>query len=88
MDDNKVAVLLEDLMSQFRTFGEGLQMLNEKMDTHIEENRKEFKAIQQELINLRVENRQEHQQLKQMIADLDTEVKRLDTEVIQIKRVK
>jgi hypothetical protein len=28
MDVNKVTVLLEDLMSQFRTFGEDLQMLN------------------------------------------------------------
>jgi hypothetical protein len=25
MDDNKVAVILEDLRSQFRTFGEGLK---------------------------------------------------------------
>ncbi len=77
MDDNKVAVLLEDLMSQFRTFGEGLQLLNEKMDTHIEENRKELKAIQSSLD----QNHQEHQQLMQMI-------KELDTEVVQIKRVK
>ena len=77
MEDGKVAVLLEDLMSQFRTFGEGLQLLNEKMDAHIEENRKEFKAIQTGLD----QNRQEHQQLMQMI-------KELDTEVIQIKRVK
>ena len=88
MDDKRVAVLLEDLMSQFRTFGEGLQMLNEKMDAHIEENRKEFNALQQELIHLKVENRQEHQQLRQMVADLDTDIQRLDTEVVQIKRVK
>ena len=32
MDDSKVAVILEDLRSQFRVFGEGLQMLNEKVD--------------------------------------------------------
>lgn len=76
MDDDKVAVLLEDLMSQFRTFGEGLQLLNEKMDTHIEENRKEFRTIQNRLD----QNLQEHQQLMQM-------VKELDTEVVQIKRV-
>ncbi|HBE79161.1 MAG TPA: hypothetical protein DDW65_15510 [Firmicutes bacterium] len=84
MDDNKVAVLLEDLMSQFRTFGEGLQPLNDKvdrvetkvdnldtkLDAHIEENRHNFEK-----------NCQEHQQLMQM-------VKELDTEVIQIKRIK
>jgi hypothetical protein len=84
MDDNKVAVLLEDLRAQFRTFGEGLQLLNDKvdrietkvdtidqkLDTHIAENRRDFEK-----------NHQEHQQLMQM-------VKELDTEVIQIKRVK
>lgn len=32
MDGNIVAVLLEDLRAQFRTFGEGLQLLNGKVD--------------------------------------------------------
>ena len=32
MDDSKVAALLEDIRSQFRVFGDGLQMLNEKID--------------------------------------------------------
>lgn len=32
MEDSKVVVILEDLRSQFRVFGEGLQMLNEKVD--------------------------------------------------------
>ena len=32
MDDNKVAVILEDLRSQFKVFGGGLQMVNDKID--------------------------------------------------------
>ena len=32
MEDHKVAILLEDLMSQFRTFGEGQQILIDRMD--------------------------------------------------------
>lgn len=77
MDDNK-AILLEDLRAQFRTFGEGLQLLNDKidrveqkLDAHIEENRRDFEA-----------NRIEHQQLMQMIKELDQEVQ------VEIKRVK
>lgn len=81
MDENKVAVLLEDLLAKFRTFGEGLDglrdemnnrfnALEQKLDNHVDENRHEF-----------IQNRQEHQQLMQMI-------KELDTEVVQIKRVK
>lgn len=70
MDDNKVAVLLEDLMAKFNTFGEGLEglrnemntrfdTLEQKPDNHIDENRHEF-----------IQNRQEHQQLMQMIKEL------------------
>lgn len=85
MDDNKVAVLLEDLRAQFRTFGEGLQLVNDnierveqkvdqlgqKLDTHINENRRDFET-----------NHQEHQQLMQIIKELDREVQ------VEIKRVK
>ncbi len=63
-------VLLEELISQFRTFGEGLQQLNDKMDAHIEENRKEFKMVQNSLDR----NHQEHQLLKQMIDDLNSDI--------------
>jgi septal ring factor EnvC (AmiA/AmiB activator) len=77
-------VLLEELMSQFRAFGEGLQQLNDKMDIHLEENRKEFKMVHNSLDR----NHQEHQLLKQMVDDLNSDIKRLDSEVVQIKRVK
>ncbi len=84
MEDNKVAVLLEDLRSQFRTFGDGLQFVQEKiekldqrverieqkLDAHIEENRRDFES-----------NRRDHQQVIQA-------VKELDTEVVTLKRVK
>jgi hypothetical protein len=81
MDDNKVAILLEDLKAQFRTFGEGLQMLNDKVDQNIKENRQEHQQIIERIDHLSVENRQEHQLLMQM-------VKELDTEVVKMKRVK
>ena len=74
MEDNKVAVLLEDLRAQFRVFGESLQMLNEKMD-------RGFKEIKDEIREFKEQNRQEHQQLPQAIAELDTEV-------VKLKRVK
>ena len=77
MDDNRVAVILEDLRSQFKVFGEGLQMVNDKidrveqkvdqveqkLDAHIEQNQRDFE-----------QNRQEHKQLMQMINELDNEV--------------
>lgn len=77
MEDSKVAVLLEDIRSQFRVFGEGLQMINEKvdkidqkLDTHIEENRRQFD-----------QNRQDHLLMMQMI-------KELNEEQVKLKRAK
>jgi prefoldin subunit 5 len=77
MDDNKVAVLLEDLKAQFRTFGEGLEFLQDE----IKEVKKEITDFRNETNQRFLENHQEHQLLIQM-------VKELDTEVVKMKRVK
>ncbi len=76
MDDNKIAILLEDLMSKFNTFGEGLQMLNDKVDKGFQEVKSEIDSLKSELTNLKFENRQEHKQIIQAVQDLDSEVKR------------
>lgn len=84
MEDINTEDLLKDLRAQFRTFGEGLQLVNDKvdrveqkvdnlnlkLDNHIEENRRDFEI-----------NRQEHQQLMQMVKELDREVQ------VEIERV-
>ena len=69
LGDNRV-VILEDLRSQFKVFGEGLQMVNDKID------RVEQKVDQVEhKLDAHIEqNHQEHQQLMQMIKELDNEV--------------
>jgi hypothetical protein len=88
MDDNKVAVLLEDLKAQFRTFGEGLQLLNDKVEQGFETINNRIDKLETRMDRAEASNRHDHQQIIQAIEDLDNEVKRLDTEVIQIKRVK
>jgi archaellum component FlaC len=96
MEDNQVAVLLEGLPAQFRTFGEGLQMMNEKVDREFSEIKSDISGLKNEVTNLKhevinikhevssfkTENHQEHQQLLQMIKELDKEVQ------VEIKRVK
>jgi predicted nucleic acid-binding Zn-ribbon protein len=87
MEDNKVAILLEDLRSQFRTFGEGLQLVNEKMDREFTELKADVTGLKTEVTGLKMEvtglkvevremkdqNRQEHLMLKQMIQDVATD---------------
>ncbi len=88
MDDNKEAVLLEDLRAQFRTFGEGLQLLNDKVVQGFDILNNRMDKMETRMERMEANNHQEHQQLHQMISDLNQEVKKLDTEVIQLKRVK
>jgi hypothetical protein len=99
MDDNKVAVLLEDLRAQFRTFGEGLTLLNEKMDKQsikLNEVKKEVVDFKHEFIDMKEQNRQEHLMLKQMIQDISIDqagikkkVNELDQEFeIKLRRIK
>lgn len=86
---NKVAVFIEDLVSQFRTLGEGQQVINERI-THLETNmntrfamvdnritamRLEIAGIKDELANFKAENAQEHQEIRQMIRGLSTDQK-------------
>ena len=82
MDDNKVSVLLEDLQSQFRTFGEGLQLINEKVDNGFTSVNGRMDKLETRLDRFEASNRQEHLQLMQMIKELDKEVQ------VEIKRVK
>lgn len=96
LDDNKVAVLLEGLQAQFRTFGEGLQVLDEKVDqgfsslnTRMDriENRMDkmenrMDKMESQMENLKSSNHQEHRQLMQMICELDQQVQ------VELKRVK
>jgi predicted nuclease with TOPRIM domain len=92
MEDNKVAVLLEDLRSQFRVFGEGLQQLNDKMDRSFEENRCEHQKIMERFS----ENRLEHQQLQVMIKELADDQKEIRKKIdgldqefeIKMRRIK
>jgi hypothetical protein len=81
MDDNKVAVLLEDLFAKFRTFGEGLDGIRDE----VKDIKQEITGFKNDTITrldrIEYQNKQEHQQLAQMI-------KELDKEVVQIKRVK
>ena len=68
-------------MAQFRTFGEGLHLLNDKVDQNIKENRKEHQQLIESLDRISGENLREHQQLMQMI-------KELNTEIVKLKRIK
>jgi predicted nucleic acid-binding Zn-ribbon protein len=88
MDDHKVAVLMEQLMSQFRTFGEGLDMLNEKFDREFTEVKTNIRLLKNEVTDLRVEigeQRQEINGLKQDVIVLKQDVRDLKQDMGDLK---
>ena len=80
MDDTKVAVLMEDIKSQFRVLGDGLQMLNEKIDAQgqklsdkIDSMDQRVTSLDQRVISLEVSNSNEHCLILQMLKELSEE---------------
>jgi predicted nucleic acid-binding Zn-ribbon protein len=101
-EERRTNVLLEHLVSQFRTFGEGLDGLRDEVKQFREETTTKFEKMDGrfdklenkvidltcELSTLKADNKQDHKKTHQAVKDLENEIKRLDTEVVQIKRVK
>ena len=87
MEDSKVAVILEDLRSQFRVFGEGVQMLNEKVDmldskVNALDNKvnvldKKVDVLDKKLDRHEIKNEEENRLVMQMISELSEEQKKL-----------
>ncbi len=83
MEKPNIAVLLEDIKSQFRAFGEGLQMVNDKvdgidknvnnLDKRFENLEIEIKKIGMEMKKGFRENSDEQQLMMQMIRELNEE---------------
>ena len=80
----EINVLLEQQRSQFNTFGEGLQQLNDKMDRHILENHQGFQQMTERIDHLVVENRQDHRQMKLMIQELAVDQKEIKQKVTDL----
>lgn len=77
MDDSKVAALLEDIRSQFRVLGDGLQMLNEKIDAQGQKLSAKIDSSDQRVISLEVSNSNEHRLILQMLKELSEEQQKL-----------
>ncbi len=52
MKGDEFRIILEDINEKFDTMIEGQNLLNEKLDRHIDENRKELKEVRDEILLL------------------------------------
>ncbi len=77
----ELKIVLEDVGKKFDTVIEGIHMINEKLDRHIEDNKREFEQVNGAI--LRVEA--DVSVLKKDVATLKTDVAVLKTDVAILK---
>lgn len=53
MKGDEFKIILEDINEKFDTLIEGQNLLNEKLDRHIEENGEEFNEVRKDILYLR-----------------------------------
>ena len=53
MKGDEFKIILEDINEKFDTLIEGQNLLNEKLDRHSDENKKEFKEVRSDLLILK-----------------------------------
>ena len=53
MKGDEFKIILEDINEKFDTLIEGQNLLNEKLDRHSDENKKEFREVRSDLIILK-----------------------------------
>jgi predicted nucleic acid-binding Zn-ribbon protein len=53
MKGDEVKIILEDVSEKFDTIIEGQNLLNEKLDRHIENNKEEFKEVKKDILYLK-----------------------------------
>ena len=53
MKGGEFKIILEDINEKFDTLIEGQNLLNEKLDRHSDENKKEFKEVRSDLLILK-----------------------------------
>ena len=53
MKGDEFKIILEDINEKFDTLIEGQNLLNEKLDRHSDENKKQFKEVRSDLIILK-----------------------------------
>lgn len=80
MEDSKVAVLLEEIRSHFCVLGEGFETLRDKvdgLDGKVDGLERKVDGLEMKVDQGFAQNQREHQQMMQMIMELNEEQMKL-----------
>jgi chromosome segregation ATPase len=82
MKGDEVKIILEDVSEKFDTIIEGQNLLNEKLDRHIEDNKEEFKEVKKDILYLK----KDVFDIKKDVSDLKGDVSDIKRDVSDLKK--
>ena len=82
MKGDEFKIILEDINEKFDTLIEGQNLINEKLDRHIEENKEEFKEVKKEILLIKGDVFD----LKKDVSGLQKDVSDLKGDVSDLKK--
>jgi hypothetical protein len=86
MKGDEFKIILEDINEKFDTLIEGQNLLNEKLDRHIDENREEFKEVKKDILFLKKDVFEIKKDVSELRKDLNDH--RESTELHAVKKKK
>jgi hypothetical protein len=86
MKGDEFKIILEDINEKFDTLIEGQNLLNEKHDRHVDENREEFKEVKKDILFLKKDVFEIKKDVSELRKDLNDH--RESTELHAVKKKK
>jgi hypothetical protein len=86
MKGDEFKIILEDINEKFDTLIEGQNLLNEKLDRHIDENREEFKEVKKDILFLKKDVFEIKKDVSELKKDLNDHRENTELHVVKKKK--
>jgi len=86
MKGDEFKIILEDINEKFDTLIEGQNLLNEKLDRHIDENREEFKEVKKDILFLKKDVFEIKKDVSELRKDLNEHRENTELHVVKKKK--
>ena len=86
MKGDEFKIILEDINEKFDTLIDGQNLLNEKLDRHIDENREEFKEVKKDILFLKKDVFEIKKDVSELRKDLNEHRENTELHVVKKKK--
>jgi len=86
MKGDEFKIILEDINEKFDTLIEGQNLLNEKLDRHVDENREDFKEVKKDILFLKKDGFEIKKDVSELRKDLAEHRENTELHVVKKKK--